>query len=74
VKEPGVAIDDLLDGGNRRVIVGGGVDTDPILGGIYPDYFLSRYGTANVGPETANPWDGSQFTTGLGRDPDGFIV
>src|SRR5205823_5983793 len=46
----------------------------PILGEIHTGYLLSLHGSPYMGAEAADPRDGSQLATDLGRDADDFIM
>ncbi len=72
--EPGVAVDHVADGTHCCVIVGSRVNADPILGEIDTRYLLPLHGAPYMGPEAADPRDGPQLATDLGRDPDDFIM
>ncbi len=64
-----VAVHHLLNGVERRVVVGPGIDAHPVLGEINPDRLIRHQGAADVRAEVPHALDGPQLLAGLDRDP-----
>ncbi len=76
-----VAIDHLLDLGERLVVVGGGIDADPVLTEVRADDLLGQERLADVGPEVCDAGDRPEVLTRRGDDPPllrsevpGFVI
>ncbi len=72
VEEPRIAVDHLLDGGHRLVVVGLGIDADPVLAEIDAVDLIGQQGLPDVGAEVAHPRNGPQLAADLGHDPPLF--
>ena len=68
--EPGVAVDELLNLGQRFVVVHLGVDADPVLGEVDAVRLVAGDGATDVGATVADPRNGDQLFTRFFRDPD----
>ena len=68
--EPGIAVDHLLDRGQRLVVVDRRIDADPVLGEVDAVHLVGDERLADVGAAVAHARDGPQLLTGRDRDPD----
>ena len=67
--QAGVALDDLPDGGERRLVIGTGIDADPNLPRFDVDDLISGHRTASMGCDTQDSGNLPQLVAGSGHDP-----
>src|SRR5205085_4471728 len=66
--QPRIAVDNLLDGGNRLVVVGVRIDRDPVLTGVHAHDLIGEERLADVGAEVPYARDRPELLAAPGHD------